>query len=151
MPCEPLLIVIRVKNRGAVRGADIGALTIELSGIVRDGKKDAQQLAIGDLRRIVDDPDGFGMAGGFGDHHRGSRGGRSAGIADVVLSTPLTRSKTACVPQKQPPAKTAVSLPLAFKRGWYRWWAAGRGMRVAAFAMQPVSVAASAKGRREHG
>jgi hypothetical protein len=29
----------------------------------------------------------------------------------VVFSTPLTLSNTACVPQKQPPAKTAVSFP----------------------------------------
>ena len=37
--------------------------------------------------------------------------GRAARIAGVVSTTPLTRSNTDCVPQKQPPAKMAVCLP----------------------------------------
>ena len=62
---EPLLFVVRVEDGGAIRGADVGPLTVELSGIVRDGEEDAKQLAISDLRGIVDDLDRFGVAGGF--------------------------------------------------------------------------------------
>src|SRR5579862_2074344 len=35
----------------------------------------------------------------------------------VVLRTPFTLSNTACVPQKQPPAKTAVARPADAARG----------------------------------
>ena len=46
----------------------IGSLAVELGGIVRHRKEDAQQLAVGDLGGIVDYFDRLGMAGGLGGH-----------------------------------------------------------------------------------
>jgi hypothetical protein len=47
----------------------------------------------------------------------------------------LTRSKTDCVPQKQPPAKIAVSLPLVWASGLSP---AGAGIGVLVAAVHPV-------------
>src|ERR1700722_3068708 len=57
-----LLVGILVENYGTVLGAVVWALVVEFGGIV-DGEKDAEQLAVGDLRWIVDDFHGFGVAG----------------------------------------------------------------------------------------
>src|SRR5438105_565954 len=77
-----LLFVIHVKDRGAVRSADVGSLSVKLRRIVSHGKKDAKQLAIRDSGRIVDHFDRFRVAGGLGDHLLVSCGlGRTAGVA----------------------------------------------------------------------
>src|SRR4029077_17696477 len=57
------LLVVCVKNGRAVLRARVGSLPIELGGVVADGKENHQNLAVGNLRRIEDDFDGFGMAG----------------------------------------------------------------------------------------
>jgi hypothetical protein len=81
--CDAALLVAGIEDRRAVGGADVGALAVELSGIVGDGEEDAEELAVGDLRGIVDDLDGFGVAGGFGaDLVVGGGGGRAAGVAN---------------------------------------------------------------------
>src|SRR5258706_5277753 len=51
-----------IEDRGAVLGALVGALAIFGGGVV-GGEEDAQELAIGDLRRVVGDADGFGVTG----------------------------------------------------------------------------------------
>src|ERR1035438_9107390 len=58
------LVLVGVEDDGAVLSADVGALAIFLGGVVGDGEKDLQKLAIGDLGRIVGDLDGFGVTGG---------------------------------------------------------------------------------------
>ena len=81
--CDAALLVAGIEDRRAVGGADVGALAVELSGIVGDGEEDAEELAVGDLRGIVDHLDGFGVAGGFGaDLVVGGGGGRAAGVAN---------------------------------------------------------------------
>jgi hypothetical protein len=56
----------------------------------------------------------------------------------VVEMTPLTRSNTDWVPQKQPPAKTAVCFPLLWARGLSL---AGAGIGGLAAALHPVEAA----------
>ena len=62
---DALLIVVGVEDGGAVGGADVGALAVERGGVV-DGEEDAEELAVGEARGIVDDFDGLGVVGGFG-------------------------------------------------------------------------------------
>src|SRR5579871_6130174 len=62
----------------------------------------------------------------------------------VVFTTPFTRSKTACVPQKHPPAKTAVSRPLDLARG-RSTLEGGIGRTGSALAEQPRREKAKAK------
>ena len=45
---DALLFLAGVKNRGAVLGTSIRALTIPLRGIVRNGEKNHQELAVGE-------------------------------------------------------------------------------------------------------
>src|SRR5258706_14753000 len=44
-----LLLCTGVENRGAVLGAGVRTLAIPLRGIVRDGEKNSQELAVGEL------------------------------------------------------------------------------------------------------
>ena len=60
------LLVGGVEDGGAVGGADIVALAIELGGVVDDGEEDLEEFAVGDPGGVVDDFYGFGVAGGFG-------------------------------------------------------------------------------------
>src|SRR6266852_7169771 len=65
---DALLLRNGIKDRGAVLGAGVRTLAIPLRGIVRDGEKNHQELAVGELRRIVDDADGFSVAGNAHAH-----------------------------------------------------------------------------------
>src|ERR1700740_808988 len=65
---DPLLFIIRIKDRRSVLSTFIGALTVQLRGIVRNREEYAQQFAVSDLRGIVDDLHGFGVAGVAGAH-----------------------------------------------------------------------------------
>ena len=57
------------------------ALAVERGGVV-DGEEDAEKLAVGETRGIVDDLDGFSVAGGFGGDLIVGGGGRgAAGVA----------------------------------------------------------------------
>ena len=61
--------------------ADVGPLLVELRGIVRDGEEDLQQLAVRDARRVVDDPDRFGVTcPARADDLVLRRSGRAAGV-----------------------------------------------------------------------
>src|SRR6266852_1182370 len=60
---DALLLRAAVEDRGAVLGASVRTLAIPLRGIVRDREKNHQELAVGELRRIVGDADRFGVAG----------------------------------------------------------------------------------------
>ena len=62
---DALLVVVGVEDGGAVGGAGVGALAVEGGGVV-DGEEDAEELAVGEARGIVDDFDGFGVVGGLG-------------------------------------------------------------------------------------
>src|SRR5579864_6604309 len=56
-----LLLGSSVENRRAILRAVVGALAVEFRGIVAHGEKDQENLAVGDLRGIEDDFDGFGV------------------------------------------------------------------------------------------
>src|SRR5207245_3994080 len=58
---NPLLLVVGVKNRRAILPPDVVTLPIQLSGIVRDGEMDLEQLPERRLAGVVPDLDGFGM------------------------------------------------------------------------------------------
>jgi len=78
---DALLVVVGVKDGGAVGGADVVALAIEGGGVV-DGEEDAEELAVGESRGIVDDLDGLGVVGGLGGDVFIVRGfGGAAGVA----------------------------------------------------------------------
>ena len=55
------LLFIAIENRGSVLRSDVGALAVELSRIMGDGKKHFEQLAVRDSGRVVRDPNGFSM------------------------------------------------------------------------------------------
>src|SRR5271155_1134393 len=57
------LFVRGVEDRRAILRAGVRTLTVELRGVVDHGKIDHQKLAVGDLGRVVDDADGFGVSG----------------------------------------------------------------------------------------
>src|SRR6266404_4520105 len=65
---DTLLIFVREEDRGAVLGAGVRALAIPLRGIMRDREKNHQELAVGDLGRIINDADGFRVAGNAHTH-----------------------------------------------------------------------------------
>ena len=58
---DALLFVVGVEDRRAVLPAGVGALTVQLRRIVRDGEKDSQDLSVGDPARVVYDLDGLGV------------------------------------------------------------------------------------------
>src|SRR5262249_3464998 len=58
---DSLLFVIRIKNRGTVLPTNVISLPIELSGIMRDGEMNFQQLTERRLARVVTDFDSLGM------------------------------------------------------------------------------------------
>jgi hypothetical protein len=66
------------KSRSGI-ARPLRTLTIELRWIVRHREKDAQQFTVGDLRRVVDDLDRFGVSGftGADDFVFGRFGGAS--------------------------------------------------------------------------
>ena len=78
---DALLVVVGVEDGGAVGGADVRALAVEGGGVV-DGEEDAEELAVGEARGIVDDLDGLGVVGGLGGDVVVVRGvGGAAGVA----------------------------------------------------------------------
>ena len=78
---DALLVVVGVEDGGAVGGAGVRALAVERGGVV-DGEEDAEELAVGEARGIVDDLDGFGVVGGLGGDVVVVRGaGGAAGVA----------------------------------------------------------------------
>src|SRR5579863_10401245 len=72
-----------VKDGGAVLRAPVGALAVELSGVVVL-PENFQQVGVVDLDGVEFDFDGFGMAGAIGaDIFVGGTVGLAAGIADT--------------------------------------------------------------------
>ena len=70
-----------VEDGRAVGGSYVVALAVELGGVVDDGEEDLEEFAVGDFGRVVDDLDGFGVAGGFGgDLVVGGGVGRTSGV-----------------------------------------------------------------------
>jgi len=63
---DTLLVVVRVKDRRPIGAALIGALAVEGGGVVGDGEKDLQQLAVTGLGRVVGDLDRLGVVGALG-------------------------------------------------------------------------------------
>src|SRR5260370_15927627 len=59
---DALLIFIGVEDRGTILGACIRTLAGPLRGIVCDGAEKQQELALGEVGRIVDDSYSFGEA-----------------------------------------------------------------------------------------
>ena len=59
---DALLFIARVENRGALLRTGVRALAIPLRWIMHDRKENHQQLAVGDLRWIESDANGFGVA-----------------------------------------------------------------------------------------
>ena len=59
---DTFLVFVGVEDGGAILPADVVALAVELGGVV-GGKEDAQELAIGDDRRVVGDLDDLGVVG----------------------------------------------------------------------------------------
>ena len=55
------LLFIAIENRGSVLRSHVWALAVELSGIMGDGKKHFEQLAVRDSGRVVREPNGFSM------------------------------------------------------------------------------------------
>ena len=63
---DAFLFVVGVEIGGAVGGCRcVGTLAVEGGGVV-DGEEDAEELAVGEARGVVDDFDGFGVVGGLG-------------------------------------------------------------------------------------
>jgi hypothetical protein len=86
---EPLLLRSFVEDDRAILRADVGALLVE-GGRIMDVPKNIEQLLIGDFRRVVGDPDDFGVAGLVAaDILVGRVHGMAAGVAadDVGDST----------------------------------------------------------------
>ena len=70
--------------------SDVRTLAVELRGVVHDGEKDAQQGAEADDGGVVDDFDGFGVAGVHGrDGAIDGRGFVAAGVTDGCLDDSL--------------------------------------------------------------
>src|ERR1700730_19099020 len=65
---DTLLVFIGVKNGRAIGRANVGSLPVKLGEIMSYGKKDPQQLAVGDPRGVIDHLDGFRMFRGLGNH-----------------------------------------------------------------------------------
>jgi len=101
---DSLLFIIRIKDRRSVLRTFIGALTVQLRGIVRNREEYAQQFSVGDLRRIVDDLNRLGMAGVAGAHKlifgslslsagvAGGRGNHSPDVLEYSLHAPEASS-----------------------------------------------------------
>src|SRR5579864_6120555 len=107
---DAFLFVIRIEDRRSVLSTFIGALTVQLSGIVRNRKEYAQQLTIGDLRGIVDNLDRLGVPGVAGTHKlvfgslsfsagvAGCRGNHSLNVLEHGLHAPKASSgKHSCL------------------------------------------------------
>ena len=87
---DALLLVGRIENFRAILRAGVWALAIPLRGIVSDGKVGHEKLAVGDLRRIEDDLDAFGVAGDTeADSFVGGRFQVAAGVAGSCFSDAL--------------------------------------------------------------
>src|SRR5580698_6484713 len=60
-PGETLLLIVLVEDDGAILGADVAVLPVELRGIVRHREEDAQELSIADLCGVIDDAHALGI------------------------------------------------------------------------------------------
>ena len=79
------LVVVLAEDGGAVLGADVGALAVELGEIV-GFEEEYGEFFVGGLVGIEGDQDGLGVSGGSGaDLLIGGIGGASAGVADGGL------------------------------------------------------------------
>src|SRR5438045_9020656 len=63
---EPSLVGRLREDGGPIAVPDIRTLAVDLGGIMSDREIDLQQSCIADLRRVIGDPHGLGMAGAFG-------------------------------------------------------------------------------------
>jgi len=101
---DSLLFIIRIKDRRSILSTFIGALTVQLRGIVRNREEYAQQFAIADLRGIVDDLHRLGVPGVAGAHQlifgslslsagvAGGRGNHSLNVLEYGLHAPEASS-----------------------------------------------------------
>ena len=98
-----------VENGGAIARAHVVALPVARRRIV-DLEEEFEQRPVAGLGRIENDLDRFGMraviAVGRVRHV-------AAAIADAGRDTPGWRRIKSCMPQKQPPARTARSVDAA--------------------------------------
>ena len=60
---DALLLLAGVEDGRAVVRADVGPLPVQLGRVVCDGKEDLEELAVGDLGRVVGDANGLGVPG----------------------------------------------------------------------------------------
>src|SRR5260370_17474325 len=85
---DALLLRAGVEDGRAVLRAGVRTLAVPLRGIVRDGEKNHQELAVGELGRIIGDADGFGVAGDAHAHaFVGPRLDLAARIAANLIKT----------------------------------------------------------------
>lgn len=136
---DALLVVVDKKDGGAIRGSNVRPLAVELRRIMRHREEDAEKLSVGDVRRIVGNFDGFGVARGLGRDLIVGRGrGRAAGIARSRLDDSLETLKDGLNTPEAPPAKTAFSAP-GCEASAASIAAAGIGGRGAAWRAQAVN------------
>ena len=96
-----MLVFGLIKDGGAVAGALVRALPVQLRGVMRDREEDAQERAVGDPGRIERHLDRFGMACGFSRHLVVGGGcGRAAGITGFGMRDALdTLEDGLCTPE----------------------------------------------------
>jgi hypothetical protein len=102
---DTLLVVACVEDRRSIAEPHIIALAIARCRVV-DLEEKLEKLAVADLAGIEDDLNGFGVGSmiAVGRIHN-----VAAGVADAREITPSYRRIRSCMPQKQPPARTARS------------------------------------------
>src|SRR5260370_5966573 len=81
---DALLTGAGVEDGRAVVRAGVRARAVPLRGMVRDGEKNNQELAVGELGRIIGDANGFGVAG---DAHAHAFVGRRLDVAARIAGS----------------------------------------------------------------
>jgi hypothetical protein len=103
---DPALLVARGEDLGPVAGADVVALAI-LGRRIVDLEEELEDVPVGDALGVEDDLDRLGVA-------RVVAVGRvvvlAAGVADPGGDDPVAVAQRSWTPQKQPPARMAVSV-----------------------------------------
>src|ERR1700691_4828506 len=87
---DALLVSVRIEDSRAIRWSLIGALIIQFGRIVRNREINLQNLAVGNLLRIVSDLNRLGVTGPFGADHLVMGGFLlAAGIPGYGVDDPL--------------------------------------------------------------